>query len=254
MAFWDNWKISKEDTDEIEQEIKNNLDSKQWKFTETNSNDENLKIGRNVYANDGSAKDFNTKFTFTHRLFKYSMLLPAMELFRKKYRKNMLKEVPDKPEYDKLKMLDVAFERALQSWCTYYLGKYENGAVRDHTIDYKTDLACERLRFLKEAYITVLANDTAYLEFHNMLMYELAKEFHNLEPHHQLYVNTNINDVKYFLPVDRFTPETRQLARHLVDGYIRYAEVKKKEDGNIELVIWDEKMPSFVKNTDLPKE
>lgn len=254
MAFWDNWKITKEETDEIEKDIKNNLDGKTWKFTETNDNSEELRIGRNVYANDGTAKDFNTKFTFTHRLFKYSMLLPAMELFRKKYRKNMMKEVPDKPEYDKLAMLDRAYENALKSWCDYYLGRYQDGKITEKPYDYKTDLACERLRFLKEAYITVLANDTAYLEFHNMLMLELAKEFHNLSPHHQLYVDTNINDVKYFLPVDKFTPETRQLARHLVDGYIRYAEVVKNDDGTIELKIWDQKMPSFVKNTDLPKD
>jgi hypothetical protein len=84
-------------------------------------------------------------------------------------------------------------------------------------------------------------------------MYELANQCKKLEPHHLLYIDQNINDVKYFILVDRFTPETKELAKHLVDGYIRAAEVVTNPDGTVELKVWDSRMPSFVKNTDLPQ-
>lgn len=252
------WKVDRKENEELDKElkeaIKNNEQTiKNNDFDVNNEKDAEQIIGRTVYPTDGTVKDYSSKYTFTHKLLKYSFMQPLIDLFMKKYRHNMVKELPKTYEFEKLNMFNDAYERALVTWNTYYRS-IDNGKLKSKEDIEKsmTDNASERLRFAKEAYMTINANDTAYLEFHNMLMYELAKEFHKLDSHHLLYIDKVINDVKYFVLVDKFTPETKVLAKHLVDGYVRAAELVKKDDGSIELNVWDKAMPNFVKNTDLP--
>lgn len=250
MNFF-NWNLNKEDVKDIEKDIKSALNGTDF----TDKEDENGFIGQTIYPNNGTLDDCKSKYRFTHRFLKYSMAVPLLNVFMKKYRDKTIKELPDLPQYKKLNAFNKAYDKSIRDWNTYYQSINEGKIASKEEIDKKyDDRAAEYLKFMKEVTLTICANDTAYLEFMNILMLNLKKELEFVDNQHLFYIDKNMNEPTYFLVMNQFPPENRILAKKLVDGYVRCAEIVKKEDGNVELKVWENEMPRFVKSTDLPQK
>ena len=73
--------------------------------------------------------------------------------------------------------------------------------------------AIQRLRSIKDWYITILCMDQAYKEFHNILMLNLAKElqeeFKGKQANHLLYNSRVIDDVNYFTLFEQIRKEVK---------------------------------------------
>ena len=263
MSIFD-WTVEKDDIKQMEEEIKNNLTHANGlnnNLIERNKKDEiakdgsDMNIGRTIYPTNGTVKDYNAKYTYTHRLLKYSFITPLLNIFMKKYKDKTVKELPDKYEFQKMNAFNRAYNQALIDWNERYRCLDDKKIKSKEEIEkLMNDKPTEYLRFMKEMVLTICSNDTAYLEFFNMMMLNIKKEMEFIDTQHLMFTDKNINDPKYFLLVDKMTPETIELARKLVNGHIRCVEVVKNETGEVELKVWENEMPRFVKNTDLPKK
>ena len=104
------------------------------------------------------------------------------------------------------------FESALYTWCDVFLCRkfYLNNKKPDTSLiltRYRNSLSVKILRLMKELVLTLCRNDSAYLEFLNVLMYSLTMRMNKEYPSsvdHLLYTNQGINDVKYFMILNSF--------------------------------------------------
>lgn len=266
MGVWD-W-FSKEDAKEISDGILKEMDDDGEDYSKRFDKDSDKVIGKNLYPNDGTVGDHGAKSTFVHKILKNSFLDNIMLHFMKKHRDKLLKQVPDGYQFDDLRLFKEAYDDAIKEWCYkyQYMEKNEKGEAKGITNpDYPGvilpkpkeldeakkhhDLIKDgRLGFMGEAYITVCANDSAYMEFHSFMMRSLQKRLKNLDPEHLLYIDSTINDPKYFIPVAVWTEEEKFLARQLMANNIRFVEIITLDDGSTSYKIDFKKIPNFVKN------
>lgn len=218
--------------------------------------EQDKKIRNNLYnlkeEGDNSketVKEYKDKLNFVHNILKGRLLNKIIHFFMAKHRDKLVKTLPDKYQFEKLNAFNRAFEGALNDWGDYYR-RYHNGKVQPAPSNH--DSAADKLRFVKEVYLTVCSQDSAYMEFHNMLMYHMVKEMKGIPGEHLMYIDSGVSDVKYFLPVANWhTEEDKQLATMLIDGNIRCQEVVKNVDGTLDFKLYMNKQPKFVKNTNL---
>jgi len=176
---------------------------------------------KNVY----NAKNFGQRLTFVHRHLKQLFLNPVIMLLEWWYGPKLTKELPDEYHLKKVKIFDESFEDALKVWSTQYqphaYGKYNDPKK------YVESGSVKRLRLIKNMYKTVIANDTAYLEFHNILMLELRKNMDRESDKHLFYTSTYVDDPRYFIITGQFPPEQKMVADALVNGNLKVEQVKK---------------------------
>ena len=276
MGKW-TW-FTKSDAEEMTEEISRMEDeednSLNRNFEIAYKKDRDAHIGINIYPNDGSVKDFSEKSTFVHKILKSSFIDVLLKKFMKSHRDKLLKTVPEGYQFEDLKLFKESYDEALKEWCYKYQFVYKDekgqavGIINPEfpgMILAKPKCAEElkkcyeetkegRLGFAGEAYVTLCAFDSAYLEFNSFLMRALQKRLKNLNPEHLLYMDTNINDPKYFIPIGVWDDSVMPLIRQLMAGNIRFVEILTSEDGNVTFKVDFKKIPSFVRKENLPEE
>lgn len=165
--------------------------------------------GRTIYNN--VERFHGERMTFVHRRLKMLFVKPVILFCEWLFKGKLTSELSDNYQYVKLKVFDEAFEEALNKWNTLYrphaYGKYKKPET------FTDDHATKMLRFIKQVYKTINANDTAYLEFHNFLMDELNAGMKNVNKNHVLYTDKNINDNRYFYVTDNIKNGNIELRR-----------------------------------------
>jgi hypothetical protein len=177
----------------------------------TNDNKDKV-LGRNIYAFDGTFKEYVWYHTAFHRVVKYAFLVPLIGLVNLIAGRFLVNSVPDKPEFKNLYLFNEAYENALFDWCKYFLLRdvWLKGEVPNlfKVIEYYNNHSSIKiLRTFKKLVLTFCKNDSAYLEFCNCLVLNLTKtmnEKYKGEYLHLFYVGDGINDVFYFMLKDKF--------------------------------------------------
>ena len=168
------------------------------------------KMPQNIYGmEDLSYKEFVSYQNRIHQVFKYLFLVPALCFLKWILGKSYVSKIPDKTYYTNFKVLDKAFEDSLFIWCNEFrlngpltkrLPPYERKIALDNM--FKDNTSTNHLRTMKNLMITMCKNDTAYLEFFNILMFTLTLNMNNTynkHPKHMFFTNPSITDVSYFV-------------------------------------------------------
>lgn len=164
----------------------------------------NEKIGKNIYNEQGTVNDFVKRYNWFHHVIKFKLFVPVLILVRKFFGKYLVTEVPDLPEYRNMHVFDTAFRESIEDFAFIY------GRGGPNSLDKpKSDLQWRRdskavmwLNQMKEMYLSFLMNDSAYMEFHNILMFNITMEMQKVYPptaKHVFFNSGNINDVKYYI-------------------------------------------------------
>ena len=171
----------------------------------------------NVYDYKGTRSEFAKKETRIHRLFKWGIIAPAIKIAQKIVGKHLTKEIPNKPQFRELLLFDKAYEKTIEDWNWFFRINVRNDK---DSMNKKIKLyhrfmkspATKLLRSMKQLLLTVLTNDTAYMEFMNMLLFNINREMSNAEDNsssHLMYISKFINDKKYFMIKEKEVVEAK---------------------------------------------
>lgn len=179
-----------------------------------------------------------------HKHFKKYALIPALHFAKKWFIKRV--DVPKHPWNDNLLIFDESFEQSINDWCMKYLyagqpeqtpeskKKYEDMQTGDKNI------SVYALRTMKELVLKMCLKDTAYREFMNILMFNMAKkmnEFYNREDYpegvgHLFYAQKDPFDVHYKILFKQVRQQLlmsmRDVQQTLVEADRRQKELDKK--------------------------
>lgn len=180
-----------------------------------------IKIDYNVYDSGPTMGEYVEEQIRTHAFLKWRVLYPMLWFSRFIKRKKTLllkpfawfakkqlgkyygRPYPTHAGFTKIRIIDNAFELALQDFVWYGLVYAEKGN-RGTEEDFKKKMSNEPiplLRELKNIVMHVVKNDTAYINFMNCFALRLATEMNKAYPDniaHTLYLNSKITDFAYF--------------------------------------------------------
>ena len=152
---------------------------------------EDKPIDWTMYGRDIKPSELVDNFEVIHYKWKYRFIMPVIKISKWILKSKLKKHIPSEPYNRALQTFDKAYEKALRKWYNLYI-------VKNAEAQY---LADNLLRDLKHLLYTMILNDTAYREFINMLMFEIAietnKEFGECA-NHLIYKNKAIIDVGYY--------------------------------------------------------
>lgn len=166
------------------------------------------KLGWNIYDYNGSRRNFTFLQNLIHKTFKYKFLYLILIIGQKILGDKLVDKVPNKSQFDELKIFDESFEEALILWKENFrccVGNKPNTRKKPYIayLRYKDSIAVKQLRLMKQFTLTICKNDTTYLEFLNMLIHRITINTNQLydkeELHHLLYTSKSVNDVKYYV-------------------------------------------------------
>jgi len=156
--------------------------------------------GWNIYG----YKDYDdayVSFNFTHYRFKYKFLVPILWILKLILGKKLDKPIPDMEQYDNVRVFDKEFETTIKFWVEHFLTSPEDPA-HDKKVQVLMDGEhIELLRIMKKIMIFIITQDTAYLEFMNILMHNIAHGmygmYHGQNVHHLFYSSKDIYNIEY---------------------------------------------------------
>jgi len=166
--------------------------------------DADKEIMPNIYCVCGTRRQYVKLMNRLHRWFKGLCLVPGIWLSKKLLGKALVTEVPNMPHLVNLKVFERSFDESVDDWNKYYRLKGLKGYLRvpkQKLDDYDKRFASTILRDIKSLYLSVMLRDSAYFEFHNILMHKIAQNMfveHGNNPWHLFYCGQNISDLKYF--------------------------------------------------------
>lgn len=168
------------------------------------------KLERNVYCEDGTMNDYAKKQDRIHMWFKHLIVYPASSFITKFLGKYLSKDVSDASQFKELKIFSDTYDKTIVQWNDIFsqqsvaketdIKKIKSALEKMHDTQY-----IKILKNMKYLLITLCQNDTAYLEFINMLLFNLTIEMnknHNPKHNHLLYTSKSISDVYYFVLKD----------------------------------------------------
>jgi len=156
-----------------------------------------MKLGENVYGIKGDVKQFNIFMRMYHKIVKYTIIIPTLELLKWVLRKHMLPK-KDVPEHKVMNVIDDTYEKTIRVWSDLFLRNVEGRKEWDQKTFMKGGCA-KRLREIKSVMLTIAKYDTAYLEFVNVFAHEFTKAMMKENPDHIFYNSGNIHDPKYYI-------------------------------------------------------
>lgn len=164
-------------------------------------------LSENIYSFEGTVKDFVKKENRLHNWFKYKFLSPfvfiAEKVISKKY---IVTNIPDKRQYRNLKIFEKSFKESVRQWNELFLSRVGTGHKRESwSLKGYLRMRCNRMLLtMMRVYVTFTMNDTAYLEMHNILMFNITKNMSKTygdKYNHLFYTSKSVNDVSYFTAV-----------------------------------------------------
>lgn len=201
-------------------------------FVKKNKSFENASFGRNIYDIKGKGKDFSEEMTFIHRRLKHLFLYPALYLVEWWLGERLNKPLSEEYHHKKLRMFSRACDRAEKVWYHSFRQHLKGSPINPKKL---LDAGGLRLfRLIIKIYLYVCSKDSAYLELHNILMYEIARGMKGVSKNHLFYNDVAISDINYFILTGDMPPNHMLLAKKLVNGHVRFVRVN---DGKMEVVL-----------------
>jgi hypothetical protein len=162
------------------------------------------KMTKNIYGSKNEGQH-QKRFHVIHYVFKYKFFVPLLMLGRKILNKHLVKKIPNENYNRNIIIFDKAFEESIKKWHLYYLrnsGAPEKRKTRKQMLQRAKDE--KYLHTMKEFVTTMYIHDTAYREFMNILMHEIAKDmvdYYAVGEHKtgHLFFTTDIYDVNYYV-------------------------------------------------------
>lgn len=197
------------------------------------------KIKTNIYG-DQEATQHIKKFHLIHYVFKYKYFMPLIRLGKKLIGKALVKKIPPHNCNRNIIIFDKAYEESIKKWNLLYLrnsGDPKNRKsyrkIMKEIKDPKSP-SNQTLRDMKEMVNTMYLYDTAYREFMNILMHEIAHGMTNHYKDHpegktgHLFFTTDIYETNYYV-LEKMMEYNVKLGVHDVSG--EFAEYQKNVKG-----------------------
>lgn len=163
----------------------------------------------NIYDVSGEKRrfgEFIKRHKWVHFFLKYKLFLPVLYIVGPFLQRKLDHEVPAMLYNKNLQVFNDSFEKAILEWSKVFIrnlpGNEDEKDPDDFARRYVKLPSAQTLRLLKDVVLTVSLNDTAYREFLNIWMFEIAKGMRDAHPAgfaHVLYTSQNIDDVSYFI-------------------------------------------------------
>lgn len=149
-----------------------------------------------------SYKELNKKFQLIHFGLKYRIVVPLLIWVEKVLKKCNIEEVPNYHYNANLKIFDEAVEETIPQWTNTYLCRGHTPKMRKFFIN--EHLGPRMIRAAKNAFKMIYLYDTAYREFMNIFMFNIAKKMNEQykdheEINHIFYPSANFADVNYYV-------------------------------------------------------
>lgn len=166
------------------------------------------KMPRNVYDKNVTFDTHVKRFHIIHFVFKYRFVVPLLLIANKILGKHIVKKIDNQSYNRNINLFDKAFEEAMKKWYTYYMrnsGEPQKRPSKQKML--KAYKGNTYLRSMKNYVLTMYTYDTAYREFFNILMHEIANhmvkeytkpEYKNKKTGH-LFFTTDIYEQNYFV-------------------------------------------------------
>lgn len=168
--------------------------------------DEDKFMNENIYSFEGTIGEFSKKENRLHNWLKYKFIQPFVFIADKICGRYLVKTVPKKRQYRNIRIFKKSFEESVKQWNDLFLRNVQNGSDPEK-FSLKGYLRKRHNRVLlkmMEIYITFTMNDTAYLEMHNILMFNITKNMSQVygdKYNHLFYTSKSVNDVNYFYAI-----------------------------------------------------
>ena len=164
------------------------------------------KLVDHVYHKSEQVTSFYSRMMRIHKWFKYILLIPGLHLAKLVLGKHLVLHPDDTPQHRDLRVFDTSFDDAIKDWHDYFIkaerpDKIDSDDINDYI---GGNGSPELLHIMKRIMLTVCQNDTAYLEFLNILLYKLTinmnKEYNSDSNtiDHLFYTDKAIYNVAYF--------------------------------------------------------
>ena len=204
------------------------------------------KMEKNIYA-DKRYDSHEKKFHVVHYVFKYKFFVPLLYVGRKILDKYLVKKIGNEEHNRNIKIFNNSFEEAITKWTIYYMRnsgpEYKRKSRKFWTTIAKSKgvSSSQSLRTMKELVNTMAMNDTAYREFLNILMHEIAHQMHDeyTKPMYKkkdnkygtghLFYTVDPFDTTYYVfeKILRYSTETKaEEAEKLLNDYYIYNKKK----------------------------
>lgn len=172
------------------------------------------KLPPNIYNKGMTFKEHNKKFHRIHFIFKYKFLVPLLRLGKKLLGKHLITKIPNKNHNRNLIIFNKAYDIAMKKWVLYYLrntGDEKTRQSRKKCLKTVKTLRADSLGIMRDMIVTMYLYDTAYREFTNILLHEIAigmtKEYTQEKYKQQdltyhtghLFFTTDVYDVNYYV-------------------------------------------------------
>ncbi len=163
------------------------------------------------YGANTNSKDGAKRYMFVHYIAKYLFVTPALELFHR-FSKKYHYKVQNEWHNTNLALFDKVFDKTIEEWNFKWIhhSKHLRGATFSSEEEKKKWMD-EQMEFVNTSWIRkvkdisfmFVGQDSAYLEFFNMLTYNWGKEINNHykdkpEINHVLYSAKHVYDVNYY--------------------------------------------------------
>ena len=171
-------------------------------------------VPKNIYEKKITFKKYNEKFHRIHYVFKYKYLVPLLALARKILGKYLITKIPKENHNRNIIIFKKSFNEAIDKWNKYYLrnqGDPSGRMTRRQVMKQARQMRDNGpLATMRDATITMYLYDTAYREFINILMHEIAhgmvKEYTRPEylkdgklQNGHLFFTTDVYDTNYYI-------------------------------------------------------
>lgn len=199
--------------------LKNARNIKEWleirkerqKFKKSFWNDDNV-LGWNLYEAETKG-EFNRKFHFFHYVLKYKIVVPTLKIF-KRWIDNKLGEfsIPNRPYNKNIFIFEDAYEEAKDIWTKKYFcgGDKTVYETKGKQLDKNKELMDT---IIKDGYMRLAIQDSAYREFHNVLMHCIAdkmmKAYGGRKIRHVFYGADNVYDVGWYMMTNYFDADVK---------------------------------------------
>lgn len=163
---------------------------------------------KNIYSDGKTMRCHVDKFDWVNLSLKYKLWVPLLLVAERVTDGRLRKDVPRESYNRNLEIFNDSFERSIKDWGWLFLRNCDNNPNNDKSKKWWDDefavnsVNARLLRSAKDSALTLCLYDTAYREFVNIWMHNVAQmmldEYKGRSVNHLFYTDCNVYDVRYF--------------------------------------------------------
>jgi len=170
----------------------------------------------NIYGHKTEGELVRT-FNIVHTFFKCRFVLPLLLVGEYIFRKSDELKYIDLPQHKNIKLFNKSYDETIEVWVREFLkatyDKKNEWTEKDIQHKLKNDHSIKSLRIMKKLMLMMCQNDTAYLEFYNILSHRITKNmceyYKDKSTDHVFYTSKTINDFRYFAITNAINGDTK---------------------------------------------